>query len=133
MIPKAINQTSFPNHKIYTLEQEIINLRDHLVYVVLILKYDLLYNRSFIILFGNMLFPTMTAECAHISLQNYPNSRQNIIIMIWKYLVDIRCEAWLNFLGIHKWKIVCSAHSLFIHPLIQDPRIKLYTHSKALF
>jgi hypothetical protein len=27
----------------------------------------------------------------------YHNSRQNIIIMIWKYLADIiRSEAWLN-------------------------------------
>jgi hypothetical protein len=26
----------------------------------------------------------------------YHNSRQNIIILLWKYLVDIRSEAWLN-------------------------------------
>jgi hypothetical protein len=26
----------------------------------------------------------------------YHNSRQDIIILFWKYLVDIRTEAWLN-------------------------------------
>ena len=26
----------------------------------------------------------------------YHNSRKNIIILFWKYLVDIRNEAWLN-------------------------------------
>jgi hypothetical protein len=37
----------------------------------------------------------------------YCTSLQNIII--WKYLVDIRSEAWLYlFWGIHKWKIDCS-------------------------
>jgi hypothetical protein len=24
------------------------------------------------------------------------NSRQNVIILFWKYLVDIRSDAWLN-------------------------------------
>ncbi len=39
---------------------------------------------------------------------------QNITIQVWKYLVDIRSEAWLNlFLGIHKWKIVHSANIAF--------------------
>jgi hypothetical protein len=27
------------------------------------------------------------------------NSRQNITILFWKYLVDIRSEAWLNLFG----------------------------------
>ncbi len=31
----------------------------------------------------------------------YHNSRQNTIILFWKYLVDIRIEAWLNLLWEH--------------------------------
>jgi hypothetical protein len=33
----------------------------------------------------------LAAECLHLVLD-----RQNIIILFWKYLVDIRSEAWLN-------------------------------------
>ncbi len=47
-----------------------------------------------------------------IFLSEIPNpnhtSRQNIIIMFWKYLVDIRSGLANYFLGKHKWKIVCS-------------------------
>ncbi len=46
-----------------------------------------------------MLFPMLTAEWLHqvlCSSTEYSNSRQNIIIVFWKYLVDIRSEAWLN-------------------------------------
>jgi hypothetical protein len=35
--------------------------------------------------------------------------RKNSKILCWQRLVDIRGEAWLNsFLGILKWKIICS-------------------------
>jgi hypothetical protein len=35
------------------------------------------------------------------------NSRQNIMILFWKYLVDIRIEPWQNlFWEYIKWKIV---------------------------
>jgi hypothetical protein len=45
----------------------------------------------------------------HFSTE-YHNSRQNTIILFWKYLVDIRSVDWLkSILGMHKWKIVCSA------------------------
>ncbi len=73
-----------------------------------------LLDYCFIIPFGNMLFPMLTAEWLHFNLvlfdsTEYHNSRQNIIIMFWKYFVDITREAWLNlFWVIHKWKIVCS-------------------------
>jgi hypothetical protein len=40
-----------------------------------------------------MFFPMLTAERLHLL---YSNSRQNIIILFWKYLDDIRSEAWLN-------------------------------------
>jgi hypothetical protein len=46
-----------------------------------------------------MLFPLLTAEWLHLKrylsteIHNY---RQNIIILFWKYLVDVRNEAWLN-------------------------------------
>jgi hypothetical protein len=48
---------------------------------------------------GNMLFPMLAAEWLHLVL--YSTSLQNIItknfiILFWKYLVDIRSEAWLN-------------------------------------
>jgi hypothetical protein len=52
---------------------------------------------NFIIPFGNMLFPLLTAEWLHPVLYfstEYYNSR--LIILIWKYLLDIRSEAWLN-------------------------------------
>jgi hypothetical protein len=60
---------------------------------------NLLYCRNFIIPFGNMFFPTLTAEWLHLVRYfsaEYHNSRQNVIILFWKYLVDIRSEAWLN-------------------------------------
>jgi hypothetical protein len=50
---------------------------------------NLLYYFNFIIPFGNIIFPILTAE--------YHNSRQKSIISVfWKYLIDIRREAWLN-------------------------------------
>ncbi len=30
---------------------------------------------------------------------SYCTSRQNVIILFWKYLVDIKSEAWLNLFG----------------------------------
>jgi hypothetical protein len=45
------------------------------------------------------LFPMLTAERQHLVLYfstEYNNSRQNILILLWTYLVDIRSEAWLN-------------------------------------
>jgi hypothetical protein len=29
----------------------------------------------------------------------YQNTRQNIVILFWKYLGDMRSEAWLNLAG----------------------------------
>ncbi len=62
---------------------------------------NLQYRWNFISLFGNMLFPMPKAEMALHLVQyfstKYRNSRQNIII--WKDLVDIRSEAWLNLFG----------------------------------
>ncbi len=49
---------------------------------------NLLYHCNFIILFGN--------GCWIGSLSTVLLYRQNIIILFWKYVVDIRCEAWLN-------------------------------------
>jgi hypothetical protein len=46
-----------------------------------------------------MLFPMLTAEWLHLGqyfFTEYNSSRQNIIILFWKYLVDIRSESWLN-------------------------------------
>jgi hypothetical protein len=43
----------------------------------------------------------LTAEWLHLVLYFFPgyhNSRQNIIILFWKYLVDTSSEAWLNLL-----------------------------------
>jgi hypothetical protein len=56
---------------------------------------NFLYNGNFIIPFGNMLFPMLTAEWLHLVLYfstGYDNSRQNIIILFWKYLIDFRSE-----------------------------------------
>ncbi len=46
-----------------------------------------------------MLFPLLTVEWLHQVMNfstEYSISRQNITILFWKYLVDIRSEAWLN-------------------------------------
>ncbi len=46
-----------------------------------------------------MLFPMLKAEWLHQVLYfsaEYHNFRQKIIILFWKYFVDIRSEAWLN-------------------------------------
>ncbi len=51
---------------------------------------------NFIISFGNMLFSVLSTEWLHLGLYSAPesnNSRQNIIILSWKYLVDFRSEA----------------------------------------
>ncbi len=56
---------------------------------------NFLYNGNFIIPFGNMLFPMLTAEWLRLVLYfstEYDNSRQNIIILFWKYLIDFRSE-----------------------------------------
>jgi hypothetical protein len=45
-----------------------------------------------------MLFRMLKAEWLHLVL-----SRQNIKILFWKYLVDIRSEVWLNLVNtVHK-------------------------------
>jgi hypothetical protein len=46
-----------------------------------------------------MLVPMLAAEWLHLLLYfstEYRNSRQIILILFWKYLVDIRSEARLN-------------------------------------
>jgi hypothetical protein len=59
---------------------------------------NLRYYCKFIIPFGNKLFPMLTAEWLHLYFsREYHNSRQN-----W----------FKSFLGLHKWKIVCSVWSL---------------------
>ncbi len=48
-----------------------------------------------------MLFYVLTAEWLHLVQYfstEYPNPRQNIIILFLKYLVDISSEAWLNLI-----------------------------------
>jgi hypothetical protein len=45
------------------------------------------------------MYPLLAAERLHQVMNfstEYSNSRQNITILFWKYLVDIRSEAWLN-------------------------------------
>jgi hypothetical protein len=57
---------------------------------------NLLYYCNYIIPFGKM-FIMLTSEWLHLVLYfstEYHISRQNIIILFWKYLVDIRREAW---------------------------------------
>jgi hypothetical protein len=52
-----------------------------------------------------MLFPMLTAEWQHLVpyfSTEYDNSRQNIKILRWKYLVDIRSEAWQNLFWDHR-------------------------------
>jgi hypothetical protein len=34
----------------------------------------------------------------YVPVLHYVLDRQNIIILFWKYLVDIRSEAWLNLI-----------------------------------
>ncbi len=84
---------------------------------------NLLYCCNFIIPFGTMLFPMLTTEWLH--LLYYCTSLKNIMILFWKYLVDITVEVRLGWicLEIHKWKIVCSEvrvrHIQFIHLRVQ--------------
>jgi hypothetical protein len=54
-----------------------------------------------------MLFHMRTAEWLHLAMyeyfsKEYQNSKMNIIIIVWEYLVDIRREAWL----IHFWEYI---------------------------
>jgi hypothetical protein len=54
---------------------------------------------NFIIPFGNILFSMLSGKWLHLGLYFAPefnNSRQNIIIRFYKYIVDFRSEAWLN-------------------------------------
>ncbi len=46
-----------------------------------------------------MLFPILTDDWLPITLQKYHNSRQNILILFWKYLVDFRSASWLYLNG----------------------------------
>jgi hypothetical protein len=90
----------------------------------------------FIIPLGNMLFPLLTAEWLHPVLYfstEYHNSR--LIILIWKYLLDIRSEAWQNFFweyingklfGVLYWRIDGGKEApccvdLCIHPIQSNP------------
>ncbi len=69
----------------------------------------------------------LTAEWLHLLLfwyfsTEYHNSRQNIIILIWIYLFDIRsCALAKSVLGIHKRKHFCSS-------VLTSPTVSL-THS----
>jgi hypothetical protein len=57
------------------------------------------YCCSFIIPFGNLLFPMLTSEWLHLVLDfctEYHNLETEIITLFWKYFVDSRREAWLN-------------------------------------
>jgi hypothetical protein len=62
------------------------------------------------------LFPLLTAGWLHLVLYfstEYHNSRQNIIIVFLKNLVDIwdlGVRLGQVFLGFHKSKLVCSVH-----------------------
>jgi hypothetical protein len=49
-----------------------------------------------------MLFPMLTAKKLHYFSTEYLTFRKNIIILFWKYLVDIRSEAGLN----HFWEYI---------------------------
>ncbi len=54
---------------------------------------------NFIISFGNMLFSMLSAEWLHLGLYFAPefnNSWQNIIILSWKYLVDLEARLVLH-------------------------------------
>jgi hypothetical protein len=62
----------------------------------------------------------LTAEWMHLVLYipdftEFNHSRQNIILLFWKYLVDIRSEAWLNlfweYCTYNCWESVCIAYS----------------------
>jgi hypothetical protein len=71
--------------------------------------------------FGNMLFPMLTAVWLHqllyFSSEDH-KSRQNIIILFRKYLVDIVdiiSEAWLNFF----WEYIkIKLFAVFAYPPI---------------
>jgi len=41
-------------------------------------------------------FPMLTDEWLHLTLYRISYSRENIMYLFWKYLVDLRSEAWLN-------------------------------------
>jgi hypothetical protein len=42
------------------------------------------------------MLPILIAEWLHLACTEYRNSRESMIIMFWKYFVDISSEAWLN-------------------------------------
>ncbi len=60
----------------------------------------------------------LTSECLHQVLYfstEYHNSRYNYtVILFWKYLVDIRREAWLNLFWEHINGKLFALHAIFM-------------------
>ncbi len=95
---------------------------------------NLLSCSSFLIPFGNL-----TAEWLHLVLYfstEYHNSRQNIMILFWKYLVDIRSEAWLNLFcelingklfAVHTGQYI----SWYIYVILIYSRVFIFTMASA--
>ncbi len=87
----------------------------------------------FLILFGNMLFPMLTAEWLHLQdcilyfSQEYHNSRQSTIILFWKYFINIRSEAWLNlfweYISRKLFAVWINGWGTWQEPLIFPPSI----------
>ncbi len=113
-----------PFHFIYLCSS---NLEITISYTVL-----LLFHNSV----GSVLFPMLTAEWLHLYFSTeYHNSRQNKIVLLWKYLADIRSMAWLNLFweningklfAVHIQKIKSLIWSLFefkgaIHAWTKEP------------
>jgi hypothetical protein len=92
MIPKGISRTSFPNPQIYILEKEITNSRDsNLEYPVLLKFPNSIWK--YVVPFADS---RMALPSSALLYRIYFIIQQAIIILFWKYLVDITSEAWLT-------------------------------------
>jgi hypothetical protein len=112
-----------PKSQKYISENEITKSRDHFCNSTPEISISCIRLFYFIIPLGNIVVPMLRAELLYIVL--FQNSGQNVIILFCKYLVDF--WEWglaKYFLGLHKYKIVCS--------IKRRPSLVLLCHSNSI-
>jgi hypothetical protein len=73
----------------------------------------------------------LTAEWLKLVLYfstEYSNSRQSIIVLFWKYLVDIRSKTWLNLFWVYiNGKLFSVRNVLFSAKLVERSAVDVRT------